>query len=133
MSDDDLRGIIQNRKRSQQIIDFSALREGKITPTDIDGSIDWHNQAWVFTEFKYGSYDMRDGQRLFYERLCNDLSKIKPTIILVVNHDEPPERDIVAGTCLVGRYYYREQWHYPKAPITLQDAVAKFYKIVEGI
>ena len=43
------RGTIQNRERARQIIDFHGLRlDGKITPTDSDGEIEYHDKAWVF-------------------------------------------------------------------------------------
>ena len=42
------RGVIQNRDRKKQIIDFSGLKYGKITPTDIDGLIEYKDKAMMF-------------------------------------------------------------------------------------
>lgn len=128
----DERGVIHNRERGKQIIDFSDLRYGNITPTDIDGGIDWHNRAWVFTEYKTKGNEMPFGQRLFYERLCDDLSTIKPTIVLEAYHEEPPTNDIGAGTCLVSRYYYRGSWRVPNGTITVSEAIQKFNTMVDG-
>jgi len=133
MPDNDERGVIRNRERGKQIIDFSGLRYGNITPTDIDGAIDWHNDAWVFTEYKVTGCEMPYGQQLFYERLCNDLSEIKPAIVIEAYHEEPPTNDIGGGTCLVNRYFYKGNWHTPIREITVDDAIKKFWTLVEGI
>jgi hypothetical protein len=43
-----LRGVIQNVGRKQQINDFSELRFGNITPTDMDGCIEYKDKAYIF-------------------------------------------------------------------------------------
>ena len=67
--DDDNRGSIQFPDRARQLIDFSGLRYNKITPTDIDGFIEYHDEAIVFMEFKYGNAELPYGQKLALERL----------------------------------------------------------------
>ena len=129
MSDE--RGVIRNRARGKQIIDFSDLRYGNITPTDIDCCIDWHNRAWVFVEYKVKGNKMPDGQELFYKRLCNDLSKKKPTIVIEAYHEEPPTNDIDGGACIVSRYYYKGEWHDPLDEIRVADAIQQFYALVD--
>jgi hypothetical protein len=45
--------VIQNVGRKQQINDFSELRFGNITPTDMDGCIECKDKAYIFIEIKY--------------------------------------------------------------------------------
>lgn len=61
-------GQIENRARKQQILDFSGLVFGKITPTDIDGMIEYHGKAFVYYEFKYLNADTKYGQRTAFEQ-----------------------------------------------------------------
>ena len=48
----DKRGKIGNRRRALQIRDFTGLRWGNITPTDIDALIDFGDKVFVFIEVK---------------------------------------------------------------------------------
>ena len=68
------RGVINNIQRAQQINDFSNLLYGKITPTDIDGMIEYRGKLYIFFEIKYKDKDMPFGQRLALERLVKDLT-----------------------------------------------------------
>ena len=52
---------IQNRSRARQIIDFSGIKYGNITPTDIDGGFEKQNEVFVFFEMKYGDAEMPTG------------------------------------------------------------------------
>ena len=44
------RGVITNRARARQIRDFSGLQIGTITPTDLDGLIEFHDECFIFCE-----------------------------------------------------------------------------------
>ena len=51
---DENRGKIQFRARKKQILDFSNLRlKYRITPTDMDGLIEYRNRIRFFIEMKY--------------------------------------------------------------------------------
>jgi len=97
-------GKITYRKRAQQLIDYSGLRFGNITPTDIDGFIDYHGECFVIIEYKYGSKDLPTAQRSAFETLANNCTK--PTLFVVAEHHvENTEQDIEAGTCKVRETY----------------------------
>ena len=66
------RGKIQDRRRARQIIDFSGLRYGDITPTDIDALIEYHDKAVLFMEFKHRDAELPYGQFLAIARLVTD-------------------------------------------------------------
>ena len=120
------RGVIQNRARAEQIVDFSDLRFGKITPTDIDALIEYKNTCFLLVELKHHSKPVIDlGQRLALERIA--LGMIKPTLVLHAVHSEPVERDINAATCVVHRYYWQGRWRAPAALVTVREVADGFF------
>ena len=95
------RGEIINIERARQINNFKNMRYGKITPTDMDGLIEYHNKAYVFIEVKYGDKDLPFGQRLALERLVKDTSsKDKQSIAIVCEHQvDNTENQIDVADC----------------------------------
>ncbi len=110
------RGKIINRERARQQIDFSGLRFGNITPTDIDyppiaGAIEYKNKAYIFMEFKYENAKMAFGQRLFHERHTDDLEYRKPTITIIASHNTHDcNENIDAANASVREYRYKRKW-----------------------
>ena len=123
------RGVITHRARAKQIIDFSGLRFGNITPTDIDGLIEYHDKCFLFVELKHSNKNRCDldvGQRLALERLCNSLNK--PALLLHAIHSEPVQNDIQAGACYVYQYFWKREWILTKHFITVKEAAEGFFK-----
>lgn len=124
------RGQIENRDRARQINDFSGLKYGKITPTDIDGFIDFGDFVFIWFELKHGDTEMRYGQQLALERQCN-AAKVagKHAFVLVASHDVvDPAEDVNAAVCNVSKYFTDGVWREPKKKYTLKqfvDAVLK--------
>jgi hypothetical protein len=127
------RGKIRNRDLALKERDFSGLRWGKITPTDIDGFVEFGNTLFVFVEGKFGQSAMPYGQRLALERLCdachNESSK-KYSIAFVVSHDGADVFDYARGPVL--QYRWRGQWIEPNAPINLKTAIDRMHKRYVG-
>jgi len=123
--EDDSRGVIQNRKFALQINDFSALKFGKITPTDIDGFMDFGNKHFVYLETKHAGADLPYGQKLALERLCDATTKagIK-SVVIVAEHNTAGDIDV--GNLLVKKYYFNGQWTNQFREITVRNAVEKF-------
>lgn len=65
------RGEFRNIKHGLERADFSGLRFGTITPTDIDGLIEFEDRCCIFMETKHGDADLPLGQRLALERSCD--------------------------------------------------------------
>ena len=106
------RGKIYNRGRSKQSYDFSGLRFGTITPTDLDCLIEYHGKAYVIVELKYGDNVVPLGQRIALERLTDDLERSgKQTITMIAAHNiSDIERDIDVSQAVVREIRWKEQW-----------------------
>ena len=129
------RGVIQNVKRAQQINDFHGVRFGNITPTDIDGLIEYHNKAWIIFEIKYKDAQLPYGQRLALERMVKDFTTAgKKAMALVVEHfiDDTSEQ-VDAAECFVREVFHSDNltWQPPKYKIKLAAMTAAFFNYIE--
>jgi len=119
-----MRGKIEHRNRAAQIRDFSGLRYGNITPTDIDGLIEYKDSLFIFFELKMSGVDLPYGQALAIQRLCDSLNK--PAIAFVANHDHQIGEDIDTANAVVCRYYWHGKWYESTGNITLKTAIDGF-------
>lgn len=128
------RGIIQYKDRARQLIDFQNLRIGKITPTDTDGEIEYHNKAWIFIEIKYKDAEMGDGQRIAFERKVNDIERGGKKAVLFVAHHyvDDPMVDVDAGACIVKKIFYKNKW-WSGDGNDLKSFVNRFVGMVDGL
>jgi hypothetical protein len=118
------RGVIHYRQRSRQIVNFAGLIYGKITPTDIDGAIDFKNKCAVYIEYKYRDTPIQYGQRIFLERQVQNSNK--PAICIVARHNMPQERDIDGAQAVVSEYFTGKAWHVPKSQYTVKRMIDEF-------
>jgi len=130
-----LRGQIFDRSRSRQIIDFSGLRYGKITPTDIDGLIEFRNKYFILIELKLHNAQMPRGQEIAFVRMVLNLKKAnKPSVLFIASHDvEDPEDDIDASKAIVTKLYHpadgiapARRWMQFNNKKSLRDAIDLF-------
>lgn len=126
------RGEIRHRQYASQIRNFSGLIFGNITPTDIDGIIDFQNKAWIVFELKYKNAELPFGQRLAIERNIDDLSDKKPSIGFIAEHESEPPNDIDAASAIVTEYRYKREWKKDNRKIKLKTAIESFIRN-EGI
>ena len=106
--DDNQRGLVQNSDAAKQLYDFTGLKWGTITPTDVDAFIDFGNKVFVIIEYKFGDTEMPDGQRWALERLVNAV--LKPCILIHATHSTPLKQDIDGANAIVVRVYWKGQW-----------------------
>jgi len=106
-----VRGKAHTPSRSTQARDFSGLRYGKITPTDLDAMIEYKDSGWVLIEVKADENEMPFGQKLALERLCDDLEKTKPTLLIVAKHHNSIDEDIDFAGATVTAYRYKGSWY----------------------
>jgi hypothetical protein len=117
------RGKIRN-KNHIPLKDYSGLRYGKITPTDIDGFMDFGNRFFIFIELKYGNGKMLYGQRLALERLCDACATEQrlSSVIIARYHDASTE-EIDVAPLLVSEYRLNRAWYTPKTQTTVREAI----------
>jgi hypothetical protein len=126
------RGVIRNREQASQIKDYSGLKFGKITPTDIDGMIEYHDKGMIFLEIKYKDADMPYGQKLALERLCDFLNQAgKPTIVIVASHES--DEDIDVANTIVKKYRWNYEWKDCPGNRTTRSLIESFIKHIDKI
>ena len=120
---DSERGKIRN-KEHVPTKDFSGLRYGKITPTDIDGGVEFNDKVFVFIELKYRNAVIKTGQRLFLERLCDALEVAgKVAIVLMSRYQTTGDTIVDVAPLPVSDFRMKGEWHKPKKEITIRQAI----------
>lgn len=128
------RGVYQNANRGRQLLRFDGFRYGSITPTDIDGVIDYHNFVWVLFEAKLVGKDVPCGQRMALERFIQNVRRArKHGIAMIVEHNVADcDADIFLKECMVREVYTteNEQWRPPRWAINakgMADAYINYF------
>jgi hypothetical protein len=113
------------------------MRIGNITPSDLDGYIEYKNKAYLLIELKYGDAEMKYGQRLALERMARDLACKKEVLAMIVEHDVVD----VNATIPVDRCEVREifttmdddmRWRAPVKKVNALSVLNEFKKYVDG-
>lgn len=120
------RGKIHNPARAGQLRDFSALRYGTITPSDIDAIIDFGNRAFVIIETKVIGTAVPLGQRILLERMANRMtSGGVSAVVLIAEHNTSPAQVIDVGNCIVVETYIGA-WRKASGNNTVRQAIGLF-------
>lgn len=129
------RGRIQFRNRARQIIDFRGIRYGKITPTDIDGLIEYRRLgAYALFEFKHVGAEVPDGQESAFKEMVDDFRKAgKQAILFICEHNiDDPEQDIIAAETAVKEIYWNGKFYpQPEKKRTLKVMTDDWFAYVE--
>jgi hypothetical protein len=129
------RGVIRNRAAAQQIKDFSGLRYGKITPTDIDGFIDFGDRLFVLIEGKFNGAILSGGQMLALQRLT-DACHCPPrryAVAFIVDHYQQGA-DVDYANATVRTYRWGGTWRNPlQAGLTLGVAIERMRKFAQPV
>ena len=107
------RGDIKYKARAKQINSFSGMiRRRNITPTDIDGIIDYNGNAFIILEGKYGDAELPKGQRMALENLANAilLGKKKVLIIVFRHYVNNTNEEIIVSNQLASEIYFKRKW-----------------------
>jgi len=127
------RGTIISPDRARQIRDFSGLCFGTITPTDIDGLIEYHDMAYILIELKLVGTELPHGQKLALERLTDDLRRTKPAICIIAEHNTiNPDEPIDAASAIVIQYrQHKARWREPHELYTVREMIKGFLALLE--
>ena len=117
------RGTIRNRAYAQQIRDFSGLRFGSITPTDIDGFFEIAGRVFVFIEAKHGASQMPRGQRLAMERLVDAIHSPPNRYAAAFIASHNTDGDIDFGSAPVTMVRYEGRWHHRPGNVSLKASI----------
>ena len=129
------RGKIIHKERSLQVKDFSGLQFGKITPTDIDMSVDFGGKLFMFAELKSNGAELPAGQRWHLESLVK--ACMYPAAAYIVEHDTPVDEDIdVANTIVKERFsntqLLKPRWIKPERDdLRLREEMDRFKEFIE--
>lgn len=101
------RGVIKNRSRQKQIHDFSGLKRLRnITPTDVDGLIDYGGKNFIYLEGKVSGNEMFYGQKLALENMVKShWSAGHPSIAIIYEHWVPVDKDVNVANCTASKIY----------------------------
>lgn len=130
---DDNRGKIQNRERAKQLIDYCEMRQGNITPSNIDGFFEKGDKIFVFYEYKLLGAEMPKGQRLGLMRIVDGLTTAgKSAVLFLCSHQQyDPNKDIAGDKALVEKIYMNNRW-YKGNGCTVKEMTDRFIKWAEG-
>jgi len=122
------RGEYKNENYAKQLNSFEGLlRRRGITPTDIDGLIDYNGKAFVILEGKHGDARIPMGQRMALENIANAMQDGgRQVIVLVFRHYVKMPDTIIVSTQEVTEYYINKQWHNVGENMDVLDAIIKF-------
>lgn len=121
------RGDVKYSDRYKQEVDFSGLKfERNITPTDIDGVLDFGGSVFVLIELKFKNAEMPNGQRWCLERVCDKLAEGSRCVLIVANHDHPPEEKVNAASAVIREYRLNGSWMKPQNSTTLRQGIDQF-------
>jgi len=111
--------LIRDRKRMNQITDFTGVSNGKIHPSDIDAVMEFDNKVLILIEIKKNFAAIPMGQKILLERISSSWHTPEKSIVLKVEHDKPLSEDIILKDCKVTRTFYKGRWLTLDEPINL--------------
>lgn len=130
MPSGDERGAIRNPERASQHVDYRGLRWGRITPTNIDGLLDFGARFFFFVELKLRGAPFALGQRL---ALANVRAAIvdggKRCVVLVAEHDQAdPRTPIPAHSAEVIEILDGQVWRKPSRSVRVREAIDHYLR-----
>lgn len=107
-------GLIRNRKRVKQVIDFTGVQNGKMHPSDIDAVLEFDNEVLILIEVKYKFNKIPTGQKLLLERISDSWHTDKSAVLKVEHDFDNDDVNIPLEKCRVSGIYYNKRWTYYK-------------------
>lgn len=125
-------GKIRYPRRASQKIDYSGVRFGNATPSNVDGLLELDNHFFIIFEYKHTSAaKMSCGQKLMIERLCDAIhARISPPsycVAIVAQHDSPIGVDIDGANSKALGVRWNGKWKNVSGTNTTAMDQAKIY------
>lgn len=122
-------------ERARQLIEFTGLNYDSISPTDVDGLIEYKDKAYVIFELKHNGAEMPRGQRLAFERMVYDFEKrSKKAIAIVAEHDvTDASKSVLAKDSIVRELYQtgERKWRPPNHKMTLKELIDAYIEKIK--
>ena len=116
--------LIKFPERNSQIIDFAGLnRRRGITPTDIDGFIDYGGNAFVYFDAKIDGVPVSKGQRMAYRKAGNR------AVAFIFRHNTPHEESVIASEGIVDEIYTTSGWEKRKDRQTVIELIEEIERV----
>lgn len=126
-----MRGRLRNAGQWAIERDYSGVRIGSATPSDIDGCLEIKNRLFIFYEFKHGNGQLPTGQRVMLERIVDALTASgKVAAVVVGSHEQTPGNVIECDSVKVSLVYVQGKWFdYSQRDVTVQKATDELYQL----
>lgn len=120
---------INNRSRAKQLLGFDNMKYGRCSPTDIDMSLDFQGNVFIFTELKGGKAPLTLGQRIHLMSIVDALeSGGKEAYAILAHHDTAnPEHDVMVGESVVAAVYSQGAWSRDVSGRTLDRVITDIH------
>ena len=138
------RGVIKFKARAKQLNSFrDLLRHRNITPTDIDGLIDYNGKAFIYLEGKMKNKTLDIGQKKALESVVRSHWRAQnPSIVIYFWHDTPSDCEVQVAwmfvkmiftikpiTCLTGKQHQTEiNWYHPQTQTTTVKQAIEYFE-----
>ena len=124
------RGSYNHINMGKQLLRFDGISFGNVTPMDIDGLIEWHDQKRVLLEIKRKGVCVLGGERLALERMVNDFQTAgKESLAVIADHTVfNTNEDVNVEDCIVREIYHSKEkkWRPPKKMMTVRTILDSF-------
>lgn len=119
--------LITNRKRAKQLMAFDGMQYGKCRPTDIDFSMDFQGNVFIFGELKGNNAPLTLGQKIHLEGLVKAIKKGgKEAYAMLAHHDTPDtEHDVRVSEATVFSVYNGLTWE--RQSVTVHELIKKLH------
>jgi len=125
-------GKIRYPARAFQHIDFSGIRYGNATPSNVDGVLELEGKLFVILEYKHESAQaMSKGQRMMIERITDGLdSGGKYAIAVIGTHSSPVGKEIDGANSKAVEVRWKGEWKsMDDKNFTVKDCIDRAYHI----
>ena len=99
--------LIYNRDKAKQLLAFDGMQYGLCRPTDIDLSMDYKGNVFVFGELKEGRKMLTTGQKIHLRYLCDAIANGGTNVVAFLAHhtEKDSENDVRVADAVVYMYY----------------------------
>ena len=128
--------LIKNRDRAKQILAFDNMNYGRCRPSDIDLSVDFQGNMFVFAELKGVGVQLTLGQRIHLTGLVDAITAGgKQAVAILAHHDTKDcEHDVHCAESIVHSVYYGGggNWERIFGEITLDKFITDLHNVYQA-